>query len=73
MASVKETRDHAISMAEHYEREAQSLTDQYGTGVRPSWVSTDLAIANQRAAGYRKLADSLQGDDDDECKPTPES
>lgn len=37
----------------YYEREQTDLKHQYGTGVRPSWVSTDLAIAAQRAAEIR--------------------
>lgn len=57
--SVELTKATALSMAEHYEKEAQSLIDQYGTGVRPSWVSCDLSIAQHNAARYRKLADDL--------------
>lgn len=59
---TEQTKEQAEKMAEMYEREAQSLINQYGTGVRPSWVSTDLAIANDRAAKYRKLADSIKED-----------
>lgn len=59
------TRETALSMAEHYEKEAQRLIDQYGTGVRPSWVSCDLGIAQHNAARYRKLADDLKVETDD--------
>lgn len=65
MATIEETIAHANKMAEHYEKEAEGLIAQHGTGVRPSWVSTDLAIANQRAKSYRDLAASLVEEDDD--------
>ncbi len=35
------------TLARH-QRDRDSLIQQYGTGVRPSWVSTDLAIADER-------------------------
>ena len=36
------------------ERQIQSLINQHGTGVRPSWVSTDLAIYSQQMQEYTK-------------------
>jgi hypothetical protein len=36
------------------ERQITSLINQYGTGVRPSWVSTDLAIYSQQMQDYAK-------------------
>jgi len=36
------------------ERQIQSLINQYGQGVRPSWVSTDLAIYSQQMQDYTK-------------------
>ena len=36
------------------ERQIQSLINQYGQGVRPSWVSTDLAIYSQQMQEYAK-------------------
>ena len=59
---TEQTKEQAEKIAEMYEREAQSLINQYGTGVRPSWVSTDLARAEGRAMEYRKLADSIKED-----------
>ena len=42
------------------ERDNENLTERYGTGVRPSWVSTDIAINNMHIAKYSKmLADEL--------------
>ena len=59
---TEKTKEQAENLAEMYEREVQSLINQYGTGVRPSWVSTDFAIANDRATKYRNLADSIKED-----------
>ena len=36
------------------ERQIQSLINQHGTGVRSSWVSTDLAIYTQQLQEYTK-------------------
>jgi predicted transcriptional regulator len=36
------------------ERQITSLINQYGTGVRPSWVSTDLSIYTQQMQDYAK-------------------
>lgn len=59
MSSIAETVANAEKMAEHYEEAAKRLIAQYGTGVRPGWVSTDLAIAQERAASYRKLVSEI--------------
>ena len=59
--SVELTKATALSTAFFYEKEAQRLIDQYGTGVRPSWVSCALGIAQHHATLYRKLADDLEG------------
>ena len=36
------------------ERQFQGLINRYGQGVRPSWVSTDLAIYSQQMQDYAK-------------------
>ena len=36
------------------ERQITRLISQYGQGVRPSWVSTDLAIYSQQMQDYAK-------------------
>ena len=36
------------------ERQINRLINQYGQGVRPSWVSTDLAIYTQQMQEYAK-------------------
>lgn len=36
-------------------RDTQRLLDTYGSGVRPAWVSTDIALNNRQIAQYRRL------------------
>lgn len=38
-------------------RDTQRLLDTYGSGVRPAWVSTDIAINESQIAHYRRLLD----------------
>lgn len=54
------TRKEALDIAAHYDRSVQQIIDQYGTGVRPSFVSADIAMAQASADRYRKLADELK-------------
>ena len=37
--------------------ERQALLDKYGQGVRPGWVSTDLALLDTRIARVEKGED----------------
>jgi hypothetical protein len=46
----------AVSMMRRYKREIDSLKERYGTGVRPSWVSTDLALAWDAYQSYERVA-----------------
>ena len=39
--------------AASYERRIRAVLDRYGTGVRPSWISTDLAIWGHYAKAAR--------------------
>ena len=43
-----------------YDNKARSLIDQYGTGIRPGWVSEEIAIARDRAENCRAIAAQLQ-------------
>ena len=52
------TKQEFLDLAAAYERDAASLETQYGTGVRPGWVSTDISIARERARQYREAAQS---------------
>ena len=47
-------------MAALNEKAAQQLLDQYGSGVRPSWVSAELAIYWDRSARYIEQAEQLE-------------
>lgn len=44
----QESLQQAKDMVAYYEKNVDDLIKQYGTGVRPSWVSTDLAIVEDR-------------------------
>lgn len=46
---------HLIAMAESAETEGKSLAALY-PGVRPSWVSGDIADCDRRARQYRQQA-----------------
>jgi hypothetical protein len=50
------TPQECLDRAAAYERDAANLEAQYGSGVRPSWVSTDISIARERARQYREAA-----------------
>lgn len=41
-------------------KEYNNIKRQYGTGVRPSWVSTDLAILWNRIQGYAETIKDLE-------------
>ena len=43
-----------------YERKADDLIAQYGTGSRPSWVSGEVGIAMALAAQYRVRAEEMR-------------
>jgi hypothetical protein len=51
--------DAAKKMLEIRQKEYDSLIKQHGTGVRPSWVSTDLAILQDKIQGYKQDIASL--------------
>jgi len=52
------TRAECIEMAEMYEQNAAKLEAKY-QGVRPAWVSTDVARAKASAERCRKTAERL--------------
>lgn len=51
------------TMAELEDKVAQQLIDRYGRGVRPSWVSAELAIHWDRSARYIAAAEELEAFD----------
>lgn len=50
----------AKNMHQMYKQRYDDLIKRYGTGVRPSWVSTDLAIEGERMRHYAKLVEELE-------------
>lgn len=59
--------DALIDMAEHFEKKCEDLIARYGEGVRPGWVSADLAIDGQTAKNYRREAHELTEERDREA------
>jgi hypothetical protein len=60
--NIKETIGHAVSMAAHYQREIDNLLARYGDGVRPSWVSADIGMAQHRRDTYLRMIERLEAD-----------
>ena len=56
------TLEEAKSIHKMYKQRYDDLIKRYGTGVRPSWVSTDLAIEGQLMRSYAKLIEELEND-----------
>jgi hypothetical protein len=57
-----ETLKRTIASAE---RDTENMLQRYGTGVRPSWISADIAMNNARIARYTKMlaeAEANQGE-----------
>ena len=52
--------EEAKSMYKMYKQRYDDLIKRYGTGVRPSWVSTDLAIEGERMRYYAKIVEELE-------------
>lgn len=48
------------TMAELEDKAAQQLIERHGRGVRPSWVSSELAIHWDRSARYIAAAEELE-------------
>ena len=54
------TLEEAKSIHQMYKQRYDDLIKRYGTGVRPSWVSTDLAIEGERMRYYAKIVEELE-------------
>jgi hypothetical protein len=52
------------NMIRQYERINDDLIARYGTGVRPSWVSEDLAITGHHIMRYKKKIAELEAQTD---------
>jgi hypothetical protein len=51
------------TMAELEDKAAQELIDRYGTGIRPSWVSSEVALHFDRSTRYYAAAEELEAFD----------
>jgi aspartyl aminopeptidase len=52
------------NMIRQYERNNDDLIARYGTGVRPSWISEDLAINGHHIMRYKKKIAELEAQTD---------
>ena len=52
------------NMIKFHEKSCDDLIARYGTGVRPSWVSEDLALAGHQIRQYKKKLAELEGQTD---------
>ena len=50
------------SLIGYYSRKYDGIINQYGTGVRPSWVSGDLAELRQSIMTFRAELSDLQAE-----------
>ena len=57
---MTDTLTDLIAYRDHCRQQADDLIERYGTGVRPSWVSTDLAIYWHRAEQAQLQIDELE-------------
>ena len=52
------------SMIQFHERSCADLIARHGHGVRPSWVSEDLALAGHQIRQYKQKLAELEGQTD---------
>lgn len=57
---TQQAADTLRGMADRLDRQSQILIERYGQGVRPSWVSEELAINGMYAQKYRTEADQIE-------------
>lgn len=56
------TLEEAKSMYQMYNKQYDDIEKRYGTGVRPSWVSTDLAILGEKIRYCKNVIEKLEQD-----------
>ena len=52
--------EEAKSMMHSYQQDIKNLQERYGDGVRPSWVSTDIALAADNVQKFMKLIETME-------------
>ena len=58
---MTDTLEDLIAYRDHCNQQASDLIERYGTGVRPSWVSTDLSITIHNRNRAQEEIDKLEG------------
>ena len=59
MRQEEDTIEECLEMIEYYKKERADIINKYGTGVRPSYVSADIADADMSIAMYYAAAEEL--------------
>ena len=59
---IKDRLEVVERMIGYYSSKYDDIINQYGTGVRPSWVSGDLAELSQSLITYRAELSDLQAE-----------
>ena len=54
------TYEEAKATLKYHEGVIKRLEEEHGTGVRPSWVSTDIALAHHYAAQARMVVEEME-------------
>ena len=62
--TIKEEISLYRSMIQFHERQCDDLIARYGHGVRPSWVSEDLALAGHQIRQYKQKLAEMEGQTD---------
>ncbi|MCF6432647.1 hypothetical protein [Leisingera sp. MMG026] len=57
---IEPTPETLEELAASCDQEVKALLARYGTGIRPGWVSGDIATKQNRAALYRVEAAQLR-------------
>ena len=51
--------EECLEMIEYYKKERADIINKYGTGMRPSFVSADIASTDIGIATWRGIAEDL--------------
>ena len=58
--TAEEKRQLAERMIAIFNSKNTGLINRYGTGVRPSWLSAEIAMNDQQVEYYKKIIKSLE-------------
>ena len=59
LVHLRQEREHAFAMAKHHSDAVDKLLEQYGSGVRPGWVSAEVSIAGAHRDNWLDKAAAL--------------